>query len=111
MLQIDSDGVIHLTRGDSAWFAVTIGNDISGEEYVIDPTDTLTLTIKRRAKDSEALVEKVITGSNIFHIEPEDTEGARFSNYIYDVQLTTAAGDIFTVISPTTFEILSEVTY
>lgn len=111
MLQVESDGVIHLTRGDSAWFAVSIDNTISGEEYTLGDRDVLTLTIKRRAKDKEALVKKNITGTNIFHIEPEDTQGFRFGNHVYDVQLTTADDDVFTVIPPTTFEVLSEVTY
>lgn len=111
MLNVNSNGVIQLTRGDSAWFSITVNNAITGEEYTTDSLDTLTLTIKKRAKDEEALVEKTIDGTGIFYIEPSDTSDLKFGSYVYDVQLTTADGHVFTVITPTTFEILSEVTY
>ena len=51
-----------------------------------------------------------MTGSNQFHIEPEDTKFLSFGKYLYDVELTTASGDVYTVIVPTTFEVLKEVT-
>ena len=49
-------------------------------------------------------------GGAAIHIRPEDTKELSFGKYLYDIQLTTADGDIYTVIPPTTFEILKEVT-
>lgn len=110
MLYIESNNVIKLTRGDTAKLTVPIENDLDNSSYVMDEQDTLTFTIKKSVKDNENLVQKVVTGSNNFHIKPEDTDSLPFGKYVYDVQLTTAGGDVYTVIEPTSFEILSEVT-
>lgn len=110
MLYIESNNVIRLTRGDTAKLTVPIENDLDNSSYVMDELDTLTFTIKKSVKDNENLVQKVVTGSNNFHIKPEDTDSLPFGKYVYDVQLTTAGGDVYTVIEPTSFEILSEVT-
>lgn len=110
MLYIESNNVIRLTRGDTAKLTVPIENDLDNSSYVMDEQDTLTFTIKKSVKDNEKLVQKVVTGSNNFHIKPEDTDSLPFGKYVYDVQLTTAGGDVYTVIEPTSFEILSEVT-
>ena len=110
MLYIESNNVIRLTRGDTAKLTVPIENDLDNSSYVMDEQDTLTFTIKKSVKDNENLVQKIVTGSNNFHIKPEDTDSLPFGKYVYDVQLTTAGGDVYTVIEPTSFEILSEVT-
>lgn len=110
MLYIESNNVIRLTRGDTAKLTVPIENDLDNSSYVMDEQDTLTFTIKKSVKDNGKLVQKVVTGSNNFHIKPEDTDSLPFGKYVYDVQLTTAGGDVYTVIEPTSFEILSEVT-
>ena len=68
------------------------------------------LFIKKNIKDSEYLLNKVITGSKVFHIIPEDTKDASFGKYVYDVQLTTEHGDIYTIIEPHAFVIMPEVT-
>lgn len=109
MLNILDDNGIELTRGDTARLSVTVTND-DGEEYAIQPSDTLTLSIKKTVHDAEALVEKTIFGNNVFHIEPNDTSKMAFGNYKYDVQLTTAEGDVYTVIPPSMFKIAQEVT-
>lgn len=109
MLNVFDDNSIELTRGDTARLAVTVTND-DGEDYEVQSTDTLALTIKKKVKDSEALVSKIIIGSNVFHIEPRDTDGLSFGDYVYDVQLTTAEGDVYTVITPSPFKITEEVT-
>ena len=103
------DNSIELTRGDTARLSVTVTND-DGEECDIRGTDTLTLSIKKKVKDSEALVTKMIIGSSTFHIEPKDTAGLPFGGYVYDVQMTTAEGDVYTVITPSEFKIAEEVT-
>lgn len=110
MLYIESNNVIRLTRGDTAKLTVPIENDLDNSSYVMDEQDTLTFTIKKSVKDNENLIQKVVIGSNNFHIKPEDTDSLPFGKYVYDVQLTTAGGDVYTVIEPTSFEILSEVT-
>lgn len=111
MLYIESDKTIRLTRGDTAYLTVTLSNNQPSTSYVMDENDVLTFSVKRKPKtDVDCLVQKSIKGSNMFHIEPEDTKSLSFGKYKYDVQLTTASGDIYTVIEPTTFEVMEEVT-
>lgn len=69
------------------------------------------MTIKKSIRDSIPCIQKKNVGSNAFHILPTDTNDLTFGKYIYDVQLTTNDGDIYTVIEPTVFELMKEVTY
>ena len=49
MFSIDStDNTIKLTRGDTARLAITIKNDLTGDDYEILSNDTLRLTIKKQ---------------------------------------------------------------
>ena len=110
MLKISPTGEIELTRGDTAWLSVDIQNEGTGETYLIKSDDTLTLSLKKAVYDDCPALQKTITGSNTFNILPNDTSNLDFFKYKYDVQLTTASGEVFTVIPPSTFHILQEVT-
>lgn len=109
MLYVNSDGTIRLTRGDTARLTVSIANDLTQESYAMSKGDSLTLTVKVRSK--EFVFQKKVLGSNSFIIDPSDTKDASFGKYKYDVQLNTESGDVYTIIEPSTFEILTEVTY
>lgn len=109
MLYID-DKIIKLTRGDTARLTVPIINLANNGEYTMESGDILYFTVKKTAKDSDFLFQKSVTGSNSIHIRPEDTAALSFGKYKYDVQLTTATGDVYTVIEPSTFEVMEEIT-
>lgn len=109
MLKVDSDGTIHLTRGDTARLNIEIVNEATDDLYEVLSGDTLKLTVKRAITDSVPKIQKIITGSSMFHITPEDTKDLSFGKYVYDVELTFENGDVYTVIPPTTFELLKEV--
>lgn len=111
MFTIDSENTIQLTRGDTARFSVAIESDSEGGSYVMHEEDILRLTVKKSTKDDESRFQKVIKGSTSFHIEPADTKDLAFGKYIYDIELSTTAGDVFTIVGPATFEILAEVTF
>lgn len=108
MLIVNSDNSIELTRGDTARLVIPL-ELVDGEEYSMQPDDVLTLSLKRRKSDAECALQKVVTGINEFHIEPKDTKRLDFFRYKYDVQLTTAAGDNYTVVPYNTFTITPEV--
>lgn len=111
MIRVTGDNAIELTRGDTAYLRVPIMlNNGAGDEYALDPDDTLRFSVKRTVKDTEYCFQKVLKGDNTFHIEPVDTRGLEYGTYKYDVELTTKAGDVFTVIEPTNFKVCSEVT-
>ena len=103
---------IRLTRGDTAYLQVPIQNilpDGTVAEYALANDDELTMTVRAKY-DSEVCFQKVLRGVNTFHIVPEDTNGCAFGKYKYDVQLTMANGDVYTVIEPSCFQVLPEVT-
>ena len=108
MLKI-SGNKISLTRGDTARLTVNVTDD-SGNPYEIQNDDILTLSLKKNVKEVDYYMSKNIMGSDTFHIEPKDTSMLNFGKYTYDVQLTTSDGDVYTVIPPSEFEILPEVT-
>lgn len=110
MLEIKADGSIRLTRGDTAKLTVKLKYEGTNDSYIIRPTDKFTLTVKKSVKDTVALVQKVVVGSNNIKINPEDTQDLAFGKYKYDVQLTTADGEVYTIIDPATFEVAEGVT-
>lgn len=99
---------IQLTRGDTAYLTVSL--IFNGEEYVMSSSDTLTLSVKKNVNNAEYVFSKSVTGGNEIHIEPADTAALAFGKYKYDVQLNTSDGDVYTVIPPSVFELLVEVT-
>ena len=109
MLYVEQNGTIRLTRGDTARLIVPIENELTHQSYDMLSTDILKLTIKKTVKDYVPLVQKVVTGSNVFHILPADTRKLDFGKYVYDVELTTGM-DVYTVIEPSCFEVMKEVT-
>ena len=109
MFNVSKNGEIELTRGDSATLTVSI-TDGEGTPYIVRDTDTLTLSLKKDVKDPKPCVQKSINGNNTIHFEPKDTAGLEFGNYVYDVELLTAEGDVYTVIEKTLFKLREEVT-
>lgn len=108
MLYIESDNTIRLTRGDTARINVTLV-DSSGEPYEMQNDDLLILSVKKTVKTDTYYFQKQISGSSMFYIKPEDTNDLDFGKYKYDVQLVTN-DEVYTIIEPSTFEIMSEVT-
>lgn len=113
MLYVLPDGTIRLTRGDTATLYVPIINQSSDkpdEEYIMNEKDTIEFSIKKSVRDEEPLVHKRVMGTNGFQILPSDTKPLSFGKYVYDVQLTTSNGEVYTVVEPNVFEVMKEVT-
>lgn len=108
MFAILKNGDIQLTRGDTARFTVSITND-EKQPYTIQEDDVMTFAVKSEYTDTTPAIQKKVTGGNLFHIEPNDTKGLDFGKYKYDVQLTTADGDNYTVVADKIFTIMNEV--
>lgn len=98
---------IRLTRGDSAEFGITV-YDAAGNLYELQEGDKVEFTVKENVYSKTALIQK--TGTQI-QIKPEDTASLSYQKYVYDVQVTLADGTVDTIISPSEFEVLSEVTF
>lgn len=98
---------ISMVRGDSESLTVTCSTPFSSG-------DTVFLTVREDA-ESDIAMQKVVTefpnGEAVFIIEPDDTEGLDFGNYVYDIQVTWAGGVVKTLVGPARWRLTEEVTY
>lgn len=99
----DGEFDLYLTKGDSCVFGVRIEGD-----YEYTEGDTLTFTLVDKI-GNEPILTKTIPANQAFYLEPAETQ-LDVGKYIYDVQLDTAVGMRFTVITPAVLEITEEVT-
>lgn len=100
MLKV-KDNTITLTIGDTAYLNVNISAD--GVIYAPSATDTITLSVKQNKSDREYALQKRVVVGEMITIAPQDTIDLKAGKYFYDVQLDTAAGEVFTIIEPTGF--------
>ena len=102
---------ITLTRGDTFKAQISI-TDKDGNPYEIQVGDSVRFAMKKHYTDpdSEVLINKQIpTDTLVLVLEPSDTKDLPFGDYVYDIQLTTASGDIDTFITKATLTLTEEV--
>lgn len=102
---------ITLTRGDTFKAKVTI-TDREGNPYDPQEGDTVRFAAKKNYTDpdTEVLILKDIPIETlILKLEPEDTKDLDFGNYVYDIQLTRANGDVDTFIAKASLMLTEEV--
>lgn len=89
------DGVIKITRGDSA--SLTVGlKKKDGSDYVMKSGDTLTMTVRKVIGAS--VLMQIVSETNTIYIAPSDSKKLAVGSCVYDIELKTASGDVFTVI-------------
>lgn len=95
---IESD-VIYLTKGDDAVLEVSSIATEGGEEYALQDTDVLTLTVRAlpSAQSPVLLQTDSLPGSARIVFSHDDTAELDVGRYSADVQLTTAEGKRYTV--------------
>ena len=95
---IESD-VIYLTKGDDAVLEISSIATGGGEEYALQESDVLTLTVRAvPSAQSPALIQiDALPGSNRIVFNHDDTAELDVGRYSADVQLTTADGKRYTV--------------
>lgn len=98
-----------ITRGDDAMFTVTLENH-DGTPYSMEQGDILTFTVKTSTTTPKILLQKTSDDGD-FKITHSDTSSMQYGDYRYDVQFTNSSGDIDTVVVPSAFIILEEVTW
>ena len=105
---IDNRNKIRLTKGDTATFTVLI-ETLDHKKYSPQEGDKLKLTVKG---DSILLQEEAVVnnGAWTFILSHNKTKNIPEGVYTYDIQLTTASGNPYTVIQESVFEILGEIT-
>lgn len=104
-----SGTTITLTRGDTFKAQISI-MDSNGEPYVPEEGDSVRFAMKSSYADSEPLLVKDIPIDTLkLILEPEDTKELKFGNYVYDIQLTKATGEVDTFITTAKIKITEEV--
>lgn len=115
MFRIDGTK-ISLTRGDTLRVQILLTKD--GEEYIPSGNDQVRFALKRpnmnanrtAYRDNTPLILKSIPiSSMILTLNPEDTSNLCFGDYVYDIEMTFANGDVDTFIPNAVFKILPEV--
>lgn len=106
---------ISMIRGDSESITISL-QDIGGNPMTFQVGDTVYFTIKEHINTVIKMLQKVITvfdeeGHAIIEIDPIDTKEWRCKDYVYDVQLNSANGNVTTIIPPSKFKLEGEVTY
>lgn len=108
---------IQFIRGDTYVVNIAV-QDSLGEPYTPNPDDIITLTVRSMSHTGSIVIQKT-TGSPdvistdkgwIITIQPSDTSGLPYRDYVYDIQLKM--GDVVQTIIPMNKFILNkEVTY
>ena len=115
MVQIKNN-TIRMTRGDTLLLRVNV--TIGGTPYALLPGDTVRFALKsdsmdyykKQFKETAPLVLKDIpTDTMLLRLDPEDTKGLDFGDYVYDIQITFADGFVRTFIADTKFTLCREV--
>ena len=108
MYKIDHYNNIFLTRGDTCVLKLSVV-DSEGESYDFS-NDTVQLTVKTSTYTEDVLIQTNIN-SDSFVIMPDDTNDLSYGKYVYDVQIITPTGNVYTVIAPAEFNICNEVNF
>ena len=108
MFKIDlKTNKLSITKGDNAEIVVKVFDSDDIERGVYDD-DTVVLTVRKTADSDVVLTKTAIKGTISF--VPADTKTLSVGSYIYDIQLTTFGGKIYTIVPASYFVIEQEVT-
>ena len=99
---------LRLTRGDSATLAIGL-TDENGKEYKLKSGDRLILCAKKSISDNAYAIQLQADENAQFTFRPSDTANLAYGSYYYDIQLTQASGNVYTVIPLSHIVITEEV--
>lgn len=108
MLSINGT-TIRLTRGDTLQVAIMM-KDAEGNTYTPVQGDVIRFALKKRYDDIRPLIYKIIDNNDLMLVlEPSDTKGLQFGEYVYDIEITFNDGTVDTFIDEATFILSKEV--
>ena len=100
---------ITLTRGDTFMADITI-NKQDNTPYIPVEGDSVRFAMKCSYEDAEPILTKDIPNDSLkLILEPKDTKELAFGQYIYDIQLTKASGEVDTFITKAKLKLTEEV--
>lgn len=108
------NNIIALTRGDNLTLSVSLKKD--GIIIPLTEGDTVYFTVKTSTDTDKKAFQKKITTFNqdgiaVIAIVPQDTTNLIPGSYVYDIQYTDKYGSVMTIIKPSCFQVMKEVTY
>jgi len=100
---------ITLTKGDTLRVTLSL-SDYAGHTYTPVEGDHIRFAMKRRYNDAEPLILKNIpTDTLVFQIDPAETKSLPCAEYVYDIEMTYANGDVDTFINKAKLILTEEV--
>ena len=100
---------IELTRGDTFKRTLVL-TDAEGNPFTPAEGDEIRFALKKKVKDETVLINKVVPNDTLLlKLNPEDTKELAFGDYVYDIQITYANGEVDTFITVSKFKITEEV--
>lgn len=107
MFCITETNKIIITKGDTATMQVE-AYDCEQKKYDIKPNDRVLIKVKK-TQNSEPVINKEADADNIITFLPNDTNELDSGLYVYDIQIITENGNIYTIIPLNYFEIEEDV--
>ena len=116
-VRISGNNKITMTRGDTLYAQVTMERP-DGEPYVPQEGDSIRFAVKHPQMNHQetayvdeepVLVKSIPTDTLILKLDPGDTNTLGFGDYVYDVEITYANGDVDTFIATADFVLTPEV--
>ena len=110
MVKINStNNTIEMTRGDTLRLYLTL-KDGEGNVYTPSENDSIRFAMKKRYADTTPLILKAIPNDTLcLYLAPEDTKDLNYGEYLYDMEITYADGDVDTFIDRAKFRLTEEV--
>lgn len=98
MLSVDPQTMkISMTRGDTGIFNINL-KDGEGEPYTPSQEDSLEFAMAKGYGQEPVLRKNIPIDTLILKLEPADTKDLSPETYVYEVQFTSADGDVSTII-------------
>lgn len=99
---------IEMTRGDTLRVKFVAKKD--GQPYVYQTGDKLHFYCKKSQQQSQELItEEIDTATGELHLSSAVTKKMSVGEYMYDIELEKANGDIDTIINRAVLRIVAEV--
>ena len=107
MFEISESRVIKITRQDTAVFTLKTN-------YTLTTGDKVYLTVKEDPADTEPKLQLIVDefladGSCVFKFTTKDTD-IPAGDYLYDIQVDFADGRRYTIMYPTKFKVMDQIT-
>ncbi len=108
MLKVEGTA-IELTQGDSARIGISLTTK-SGDSYTPQEGDVIRFYLKQNLKAAQTILDKEISASVMqLELTAAETKKLQPAQYVYDLELTKANGDVDTFINAAKLTIKAEV--